>query len=212
MAAPPLNLYVDIQARRLVKSSVSTAQASSPVFRQGESPTLRVYFLDPDGGTVSAPYPTAYKPAGLGVKVGLCAGTPTGGTDTLVAFQDTFTQTGNYFTASLNCNTSEMAVALASAAQLAGRIEIEVTPSGESPIKLVQDLCLLQAAVIDDAGVIPTPRSEYPTRGEANATYTKRIGLAGESIILVSPDGTKAVELVCTDAGKLDVIEIPTWP
>lgn len=212
MAAPPLNLYVDIQARRLVKSSVSTAQASAPIFRQGESPTLRIYFLDPDGGTVSAPYPTPYKPAGLGVKVGVCAGTPTGATDTLVAYQDTFTQTGNYFTAALNCNTSEMAAALASDAQLSGRVEIEVTPSGESPIKLVQDLCLLQAAVIDDANVIPTPRSEYPTRGEASATYVKRIGLAGESFILVSPDGTKAVELACTDAGKLDVTEIPNWP
>lgn len=207
-----LPLTIDILGRRFTASQTSKADPAKLVLRQGETVKAQLFFVDSTAGTLSSPFPSYWAPAGLTIKLGICAGAPTGGSDTLLVYQDTWTEISNGYQGSLNINTVAIASALASASSVECTIEIEVTESGESPVKLVQAACTITAAVIDDGAAIPTPAAEYPTRNEANATYVKRIGLAGETIVLVSPDGTKAVELACTDAGKLDVTEIPNWP
>ncbi len=47
----------------------------------------------------------------------------------------------------------------------------------------------------------PTPPESYYTAPLARNIFAKKIGLPGETIILVSPDGTKAYEIGCNDDG-----------
>lgn len=60
---------------------------------------------------------------------------------------------------------------------------------------------------LQDQGSTPPDDStdEFWTAIESDARFVKKIGLAGESITLVSPDGTKAGTLSWDDAGELKV-------
>lgn len=206
-----LPIFIDYLARRFTLGAANKGDAARLIFRQGETVAVQLYFMDSTGGTLSSPFPAYWAPAGMTIKLGICEGAPTGVTDVLLAFQDTWTPITNGWSGSLNCNTTEIANALAAASSVACTIEIEVTESGGSPVKLVQDACTITAAVIDDGSTTPAPVSEYPTRNEALATFVRFINTAGSSIILVSPDGTKAVELKCGNDGSLIPAVIDPW-
>jgi hypothetical protein len=207
--ATPLKLFIDVQGRALVASATSRASIATPVLRQGETVPVQLFFLDSTGGTTLNPFPSYASLSTPTFKLGICAGSPTGASDTLIAYSYTWSVISNGYAGDLNCNTAGILAAL-TGSSLACTLEIEVTEAGASPVKVIQTACTIQAAVIDDGATIPTPVSEYPTRNEVIAGFLKRITDAGDTLILVGDDGT-AVELRCV-AGKLDPVSIPVWP
>lgn len=204
----PVKLFIDIQARRLVLSDLATPNVPGPLLRQGETVAFQLYFLDSTGATPGNPYPAFFTPAGLTIKMGVCATTTLGTGKTVIAFQDTWTPISNGYAGNLDCATVDFGTALATVASLAGTLEIEYTESGGSPVKPIITPCQLQAAVIQPTSTIPTPTPSYPTRNEANATYARFINLAGASIILVSPDGLSAIECKCGNDGSFITAQI----
>lgn len=206
--AGPLRLFFDVQNRKLVKSFTDTTGASFPLLRQGESPAIQLYFVDPNGGTTSDPFDYVNFGSST-IKMATIAGDPTGGPDTAIASQETWTAITNGFQATYNCNTVGISNAIGSAASISCTTEIEVTEPGESPVKYFQGSNTIQAAVIDTSTVGPAAATEYLSRNEGNATYVKIIGAAGDTITLPSPDGTKAVVIGCNNNGtvRLDIID-----
>lgn len=204
-----IRIYVDLQNRGLVQAFNSTSPAVFPTLRQGEEPTLQLFFLDNSNATPSQPYAFFAFP-GATIKLGIMQGKPTGGADTLIAAQFLWSPITNGFQAMLDCNTTEIATALAGVSQVDCTTEIEVTPSGEDPVKYFQGPMVIQAAVIDPASPTPAPLPSYMTRDEALATFLKFINLPGETCTLVSIDGTKATIIGTNNDGSFD--ELPVDP
>lgn len=210
--ATPLRLFVDVQARRLVLSGASASAAPGILLRQGENLPIQVYLLDSTGGNPTTnPFPGFYSSPGLTLQMGVCADLPTGGSESLIAFQDTWTSIQNGFAGFLNLNTEAMGNALANRATRGGTLELQVTEAATGPVKLIQQAVTLQAAVINGAGVLPVPLPDYLTRVETEAAFVKHIGAPGASMILVSSDGSKAVEIKCGDDGSLITASIDPW-
>lgn len=209
MSQIPLRLYTDIQNRVRVKSFTDAGKAGALTLRQGEQPTIYLAFLDNANATAGEPFTSYYKPSGLGIKLGISQ-TVTGGTDDLLAFQDTWSADGNGFSARLNLNTSEIATALATAGSIPAYLEIETTEPADYPIKWIQERITIQAGVIDDASMVPVPVSEFYTKNEALATFLKKTGAAGEEWVSTSPNGLWQRVMGVNDDGtrKDDVIEL----
>lgn len=188
--AGPLRLYVDTQNRKLVQSNTNAADKSFPTLVQGEVPDVQIYFLQPTG-TFSAPY-NFVNFSGSTLKMGIMAGEPTGGSDTLIAFQDTWTAISNGFQAEFSLNTVGISNALGGNPTVGCTAEIELSEPGDDPVKYFQGSCTIKAAVIDDSGTIPTPASSYVTRNEANASYLKKVEDNGIVWECRSPNGVYA--------------------
>jgi len=207
--AAPLNLYLDCGNRKLVKSYTDAGAFSLPSFMQGETLPIRIYPVEATG-TISSPFSYTDLHGGT-VKLALCggSGTPTGASDTIIAAQYTWSEITNGFSADLNMNTDEVTAFIGTASSKGSTLEIEYTPAAGSPIKYLQQSVTVKAAVIDVASVTPAPNPSYPTRAEVTAGFVKFIGLPGETVTLVSPDGSKAVIFGCRDDGtvQMDVID-----
>lgn len=195
-------IFVDAQNRTLVTGLLeNTIIQRFPTLRQGEAPTIQIEFLNPSSTpSLLAPF-TVADFTGYTMKVGICAGSPTGGADTLLAYQDSWTLASGIWSALLDCNTVNMATALAAVASLECTIEIELTPPAGSPIKIFQGPVTCESAVIDNTSTTPGAAQTFISRAEAIAAFVKKVGDAGETITLTSPDGTKQGLLYWGDDG-----------
>jgi len=202
--ASALKIFVDLQRRILVAAFNSTTPVAFPTLRQGETPVIQIFFLDSSNATPSQPY-AFFDFTGATIKLGICAGKPTGGSDTLIAYNDVWTPIANGFQGDLSCNTAEITAALAGVSEKACTAEIEVTPSGEDPVKYFQGPMTMQAAVIDPGAPVPLPLPSYMSRLECLATFVKFIGLPGETITIVAPDGGSANILETLNGGAYNV-------
>src|SRR3990167_1924466 len=89
--AGPLQIFVDIQNRKLVASNTSKTEVRWPTMVQGETPTLQIFFQTPDPtNALNVPYALTQFTAPT-IKVALISGNPTGGADTALAYQETWT-------------------------------------------------------------------------------------------------------------------------
>jgi len=196
--AGPLRIYNDTQTRKLAKSFADPAEVSFPELKQGEVPIIQLFFQDSTDGTANIPF-TRVNFAGSTLKLGIVAGDPTGGPDTLIAYQDSWTGITNGFQGALNLNTVGISNAIGNASSRACTVEIEVTEAGGNPVKYYQGPVTIKAAVIDGLSTVPTPIASYLTKNEARATYVPIVGVSSGSITLVSQSGTKAIILTCTN-------------
>lgn len=198
--AGPIRIYNDIQNRKLVVSNADGTNTSFPTLVQGEQPVLNLFFMEPADAGLTDPFDFVNF-TGATIKLGIIAGAPTGGPDTLIAYQPTWAQITNGWQARLDCNTLGISNALNGNDDVGCTVEIEVTESGGYPVKYFQGGCTIKSAVIDSNSVGSVTLSIPLSLAEGDARYAKKIGLAGETITLVSPDGTKAVLLGCNDDG-----------
>ena len=199
-----MQLFIDDVNRQLVTSFTDkTVLTVFPTLRQGEKPTMQFKFLTPvSTASLSAPF-TVSDFTGYTMKVGICAGNPTGNSDTALAYQDSWTLSAGIWSAGLDLNTVPLGTALGTAAILACTIEVELTPAAGSPIKVLQIPVTIQSAVIDSATSAAGVAANYITRQEAVAGYVPREGPAGQGFILTSADGTKQGLIYWGDDGEL---------
>jgi hypothetical protein len=207
--AAPLRIYVNTTTRSLVVAPTNLQATGFPELRQGEEPTVQLYFLDSSNANLSNP-PSYVNFSGATLKLGIMAGSPTGGPDALIAFQDTWAAISGGFQALLNCSTVAISNAIGNASSVACTSEIEVTEQGGFPVKYFQGGCTIQAAVIDSLSTVPVPISNYLTQNEIDATYERKIGKSGDVLRLVSPSGQWAAELKCNNDGTFsaDIIQL----
>jgi hypothetical protein len=209
--AGPIRLFLDCDKRRFALSFSSDVVAVAPNLVQGESVPFQLYFLDATGNPTGAPYSYADFSTAT-VKMAICggAGTPTGTPAVaIIAQQDTWSNITNGKSGLLNMDTTQVAAFLSSSDQRSSTIEIEVTPSGGSPVKYISQSIQVRAAVIQSGSEVPVSVTQYFSKTEALATFVPKIGLPGQTITLVCPNGTKALIFGIRDDGsvQLDVID-----
>ncbi len=195
-----LNLVIDRQNKTLV--SYQGSLSSLPALFQSNSPTLRVYFVDPSGNLAS-PF-TLVDLSAYGLRVSIGA-TPTGtsGGPTPLTLQDTFSwnAAGKYFTADLNLAVVAIDTFIGTAASNSAFFEVNLTLAGNRDT-ILQIPCTLKAVVDELTSTSPTPTDQYMTKAESVATFQKKVGDLGQRLVLRSPSGVYGVELGCDDDGS----------
>jgi len=196
-----LKLYVDTERNKLVKSSTSTQEVTLPTFFQGDVVPISVTLLEPKaGGGISVPYSIvgdAYT-----VKIGLTTPHATSGSETVHTNSNLTQSATNEHEATLLLNATAVTTLLGSGTSADCQLEIEArTGSGTYSTELMRQVTV-KADGLKTSTPVDLASETYPTTAEATATFAAKIGEAGDSITLVSPDGTKGIILYCTNDGE----------
>ena len=196
-----LKLYVDTERNKLVKSSTSTQEVTLPTFFQGDVVPISVTLLEPkSGGGISDPYSIvgdAYT-----VKIGLTTPHATSGSETVHTNSNLTQSAENEHEGTLLLNATAVTTLLGSGTSADCQLEIEArTGSGTYSTELMRQVSV-KADGLKTSTPVDLASETYPTTAEATATFAAKIGEAGDSITLVSPDGTKGIILYCTNDGE----------
>jgi hypothetical protein len=196
-----LKLYVDTERNKLVKSSTSTQEVTLPTFFQGDVVPISVTLLEPkSGGGISDPYSIvgdAYT-----VKIGLTTPHATSGSETVHTNSNLTQSATNEHEGTLLLNATAVTTLLGSGTSADCQLEIEArTGSGTYSTELMRQVSV-KADGLKTSTPVDLASETYPTTAEATATFVAKIGEAGDSITLVSPDGTKGIILYCTNDGE----------
>ena len=196
-----LKLYVDTERNKLVKSSTSTQEVTLPTFFQGDVVPISVTLLEPKaGGGISVPYSIvgdAYT-----VKIGLTTPHATSGSETVHTNSNLTQSATNEHEGTLLLNATAVTTLLGSGTSADCQLEIEArTGSGTYSTELMRQVTV-KADGLKTSTPVDLASETYPTTAEATATFAAKIGEAGDSITLVSPDGTKGIILYCTNDGE----------
>lgn len=188
-----LKLVVDRQNRRLNTQFGTVAQI--PDLFQSNTITLQVQVVDP--GQTALQQPTVVDLAAYGMRAAVgVQPTGTAGGPTPLALQDTFTWDPNnkWFTADLALNTVGIDAAIGALASVTAWFELNLTLAG-ARTTILQNNFLLRAVVDELTSNVPTPTDQYLTKAESVNTFMPRTGAAGDVLTLVSPDGSKRVQI-----------------
>ena len=197
-----LKLYVDTERNKLVKSSTSTQEVTLPTFFQGDVVPISVTLLEPKtGGGIADPFSIVTD--SYTVKIGLTTPHATSGSET-VHTNSNLTQNGttNEHEGTLLLNATGVTTLLGSGTSATAQLEIEArTGSGTYSTELMREVTI-KADGLKSSTPVNLATETYPTTAEATATFAAKIGSAGDSITLVSPDGAKGIILYCTNDGE----------
>lgn len=199
-----IDLFVDIFAKKLVASILSDTRRELHKFTQGDSPTLRIRFLQPTG-TFQNPYSYI---ATTGITAQAAIGTRIGNSTTYYTQQFTWTPSGDladpYHEAVLPMNTAAITSLIGSAGSATSAFfEIKMI-SGGVPTTVFSEQCTIMAAVIKDGG-ITVPASPTPLSAEvANVTYVG-VEHVGDWILTSAVDPTKKGRIYWGDDNELHV-------
>jgi hypothetical protein len=197
------DIYVDVVNRIPVASFTSASQLTLPPLVQGETPNLRIFFVQPTIlPTPDAPFDEVDYSSGYTFKVALegTPGFPYGNIAPIIAaYQDAFsniTSPHKGIQAAFNLNHPEIATLLAGVSTLSSRFEVEITGADYLPIKVLDTNISVIASLIRPDLVPPVPPP----------TYTS---ITVRQIILPNLAGTKRVILYCGETdGKLHETQI----
>ena len=189
-----INLYNDIEDRRLVLGLNRDEVKPFSEFYQGEVLNIRVYPVEPTRSQ-SPPYFTKADISNMTLK--MLMGPRAGSTDYL-ATQFTWTrviESGNqgYFDADFSLNTTDIDTALGTGATHETYFEIITTLDAIARTSL-QIPVRINATAYDPTGAAPAPAeaAQFYTKSEAEAVFVKWIGNPnGAMLSLKSPDGNK---------------------
>lgn len=196
-----LNLYIDRQNKKLVDYNGSVV--SLPALFQGNVVDLKIAILDPTGSKTGARY-SLVNAGSYGLRVSVGA-TPTGtaGGPTPLALQNSFTwnASDSTFSGSLELNTAAIDSHIGTAASAVAYFEVNLTLAGNRTTVL-QEAITLRAVVDEATTTAPTPTESYFTNNESLALFVKKVGNAGEVIVLKSPNGVYGREIGVADDGS----------
>lgn len=211
MSNSVLNLFNDIVNNRLVEGLNSRTSVALREFYQGETVSIRIFPVRPIAGAVVAPFYESVSVASMSYRLSIG---PAAGSEALKAYQDTWTaQTSadsaglsNYLYADLNLNTTELNNAIGSdSVYTSSLFELQFSDNS-APYRVGYQGAFVMRAVVRDvsgAASLPTPASAYPDWNQANASFVKRTGSAGEAFELVSQDGTSRGRIYWGNDGSL---------
>lgn len=154
---------------------------------------LQILKLSPGGGT-SVPYEIV-DPAGYSATVAIV----NSALSTTLALVELDGIEGQYLTGLLNLNTTEMGTAFTGVKRIEAVFAVSAndvtgTVGAQRPI-------VITYAAIRSGTPTPTPGISYLTEAQIIQLVALKVGNAGDTITLVSPDGTKGVILSCNNSG-----------
>jgi len=196
-----LKLYVDTERNKLVKSSTSTQEVTLPTLFQGDVVPISVTLLEPkSGGGISDPYSIVGDT--YTVKIGLTTPHATSGSETVHTNSNLTQSAENEHEGTLLLNATAVTTLLGLGTSADCQLEIEArTGSGTYSTELMRQVSV-KADGLKTSTPVDLASETYPTTAEATATFAAKIGESGDSITLVSPDGTKGIILYCTNDGE----------
>lgn len=199
-----LEMYLDCLEGRLVKGLSNQDEFVFNTIYQGSALQMRVYPVLP---TYSGLPPFYSKISLTNLDLQVVLG-PRAGADAIKAAQYTWTkQTTNdsegksgYFYATLDLNTTDLNTAIGSLDSIRYYLEFRISESAVWRVAHQREVTVV-SVVKDPSGAasIPTPAAGYYTIAEIQNLFVRKIGLAGETIILTSPDGASTRQLGCND-------------
>ena len=189
------NLFVTVDDQKLVMASTGGGTYTLPALIIGDMVPFSVQLLRKTGGLGSMVY-TIINPSGLSLTMAIGKE----GDSAPPAVQTSWTISNQSFVGSLDLSPAGLTTEFNSGSQL--YFELKVTDSVSSQ-RVYHQPANLKLPVIPSSVINPTPGVTYPTLAQANATYARKVGLAGESITLLSADGTKSIMLYAGNDGTL---------
>jgi hypothetical protein len=196
-----LKLYVDTERNKLVKSATSTQEVTLPTFFQGDVVPIAVTLLEPkSGGGISDPFSIVTD--SYTVKIGLTTPHATSGSETVHTNSNLTQSATNEHEGTLLLNATGVTTLLSGGTSASAQLEIEArTGGGTYSTELMREVTV-KADGLKTSTPVDLATETYPTTAEATATFAAKIGTAGDSITLVSPDGAKGIILYCTNDGE----------
>jgi hypothetical protein len=195
MALATLNLFCNITDGTLQMSATDGTPYILPELTVGDELQLVLVFLRRTSGGIR-PIFSSVNPSGISCKVAI--GPRDGSPD---ALQTTFAVSGQTLTGVLNLNTAALLSAVNAAEAL--YLEIKLVESGYA-YSVFSERVTVNRSVADAGATAPTPVEDYMTRSESLGTFQKKVGTAGESLILTSAAGVQ-IALSASDSGTLEV-------
>jgi hypothetical protein len=197
-----LKLYVDTERNKLVKSATSAQEVTLPTFFQGDVVPIAVTLLEPkSGGGISDPFSIVTD--SYTVKIGLTTPHATSGSETVHTNSNlTHDATTNEHEGTLLLNATGVTTLLSGGTSASAQLEIEARTGGGTYSTELMRQVSIKADGLKSSTPVDIATETYPTTAEATATFAAKIGTAGDSITLVSPDGTKGIILYCTNDGE----------
>jgi hypothetical protein len=205
-SGPPLKLTVDRQNRKLV--AYQGTPTSLPDLFQSNTISLQIQVVDPSSSStfpqVSSAQYTVVDGSAFGMRAAV-GDAPEGiSGPTPIALQDTmlWDATTQSFKGDLALNTTGVDDFLGTSASKPAYFELNLTITG-TRITILQNTFNLKA-VVDELGTnVPTPTAQYLTAAEIVSQFMPLKGAAGQTFILVSPDGATSYELGVDNFGNL---------
>jgi hypothetical protein len=201
-----IKLAINRQTKALVDFGGSAT--AIPRLFQGDTQDFIFIIVDPPS-SVGSPY-TRVDVGSLNLRVSIGA-TPTGtaGGPTPLTLDTTWTWDSSLkqFTGSLALNTAAIAAHIGALDSASARFEVKLDNAGALDT-ILHETFNLAAPVDENTTTAPSPTTEYFSAAQSDNRYVKKIGEAGGTILLVSPDGTKGIEIGCNNDGTFSVIPV----
>jgi|ERR1051326_3231886 hypothetical protein len=195
-----LKLTIDRQSEKLV--TLNGSPLSLPALFEYNVKPLQIQVVDP----ISAAFPTysLVDLAAYGLRVGIWP-TPTGTAagPASLALQTVWVwdAVNKWFTGSLDLGTAALESYIGALSEKTAYFEVTLTLAGER-ITLLQELVTLKAVGDEGSITAPTPADTYYTKADSDARFFKKVGDAGEVLVLKSPNGLWGRELGVADDGS----------
>lgn len=196
-----IDLYIDIFEKKLVAGLTDPTARTLPRLTQGDSPTMRIWLLQPvAGSSLTTPYTYVLT---SGVTLQAAVGARVGNATTYYTQQFTWTASTDvsnpYFTAALPMNTQAITTLLGANGSASAYFEVKMFVSGV-PTTVFSDAVTIQAAVIKDGGTIAPPIGTPISAETASATFLGR-EVVGPITLVCSTDTTKKIQIYVSDDG-----------
>lgn len=195
-----LKLYVDTQSNKLM-ASPKGGRFTVPDLYQGNVMPVELYLYEPNptGGQTN-PYAviTEEQTVKLALVTPDADGSPT--IHASLTFSSFNSATGSY-TGNFSLNTAEINTLIGSADSVTTTFEIQIQGGGLYATEYRQSI-VVNAKGLASGSPVVVGSETYPTDDQANAKFAKKVGDAGESIILKDSTGTYGVILYVDSNGE----------
>lgn len=199
-----LKLVAHRAAGTLVRSQSNPSAYSLPPLVQGDTISLQVSVVE-DNPTAGIGRVSYVNLGAYSLKVGI-GSVPLGdGSVSPFALATAFTLNAeqNTFSGSLALNATALTTWLGTASTKQAWLEIELYDTASAEYETVYGgTVTIRAQLLAVGSTVTLPGDTALGSSEAAATYVRKYGEAGGSIILTSPDGTKQVMLYVDDDGS----------
>jgi len=197
-----LTLYLDTTGRTLVVGPAQETKQTLPRWYQGDVIPIRLWILEKNQtGGLNSPF-SYINDSALSVKIALI--TPDPSTPTIHASATLTYVSGDpgYYEGQITLG-SAIGTLLGAATSATCQLELEINNSGTSEIVTMarQNVTVYADGVSPGTPPADPPGDTYPTAGQISAMYVAKVGDAGSSIILTSPDGSKQMQLYLDNDG-----------
>jgi len=183
----------------LVVSNTNASSAQAITFIEGDTDQLEIWLLKPTATPTASQVFDILDITGYTCRV--TVGNP--GDSPLPALGTPTPDTNNeFFEGALALTSAEISAFVASTNETRVTLQIRVNDGVSWQTKFMGKVTLLKT-LDDNVTAAPAPVDQYYDQVTTDGLFLKKVGPAGEGLILTSPDGSKKVFIHVDDDGNL---------